>query len=170
MGCNSSKKKDTQTERAQQRTRTPAPQPRGSEGAGAGDARPVQMPSRIKEVHADPESLDAMGATPSDSRMQENEDFYQMIVTTYEGDAIDVKSDREPVRNEGDDEEDDNDYEGIEDIPVARGTSHHPRLPVVAEGLDLPELLAAPAAAPPDIQRVKSAVAKLSAACATLKA
>lgn len=124
----------------------------------------MSMPSRLDQVQekAALEGRDALGATPSDSRMQENEDFYQMIVQGYEGDAIDVKSDREQVARSLDDHDDELALEGLDTVPVAPG---HPtrRLPPPREGLDLATALARPAAAPEMVERVEEAVAKLAA-------
>jgi len=130
----------------------------------------MSMPSRLDQVQekAAIEGRDALGATPSDSRMQENENFYQMIVAGYEGDAIDVKSDREQVARSLDDHDEEFALEGLDLIPVAPGHRTR-RLPRPREGLDLAALLAKPAATPEMVERVEQAVAKLATAMPRVK-
>jgi len=173
MGCNRSKQKDVTASRTRGCGASPALEgnPRSDHQASAKQSKPLTMPtnaSRSADVPAE-ESVGAMGATPSDSRMKENEDFYQMLVTGYEGDAIDVKSDREMHMRPSIDEYDSPTYEGLDHIPVSRRVLPLVQLPVPAEGLDLSNLLAKSAADAESKSKILAAVASLAAVLGTVR-
>lgn len=166
MGCNKSKQKDVTASRTRGASPALGGNPESDNRANAKQSKPLTMPknvSRIADV-PDEEIAGAMGATPSDSRMKENEDFYQMLVTGYEGDAIDVKSDREMNMRPSNDEYDSPTYEGLDQIPVACRVLPLVRLPVPAEGLNLSNLLAKSTADIESDSKILAAVASLSVA------